>query len=671
LGGVGKTQLAVEYAYRYAREYDIVWFVHSESSSVLASDLAQLAMALQLPERDERDQNQVVQAVRRELSQRNRWLIIFDNAEEPNDWSPFHLPQTGHVLITSRNPNWGARAHPLDVQVLPRAQAVEFLLKRIGLSPLSETGDNSSRSEAEWRGRGGGELADALGCLPLALEQAGAYIEANGKTIAEYLKLYRAHERDLLAHKPATDYPASVATTWQISFDAIAQQSAASVALLNLLAFFAPDAIPRELLQTKKVCETLQVSWDDDFEFDKAVQPLRRYSLVRAGNGLFDVHRLVQTMVRDRMDDATRKTFAEAALKCVNDACPAYENSIMEVWGIYARLLEHARATTNETERLSIAPNETARLMNQVGLYLQYRAELGEAKTLFERALAIDEATFGKDHPNVATDVNNLGLVLRDLGDLPRAKECFERAISIWETNLGADHPQVATGVNNLGSVLRDLGDLTRAKECFGRALTIDETTFGKDHPNVAIRVNNLGGVLRDLGDLPRAKECFERVVKIFEDNLGTNHPNVATAVNNLGLVLRDLGDLPHAQQCFERALAIDEATFGIDHPNVATDVNNLGLVLQDLGDLPRAKECFERALAIDEATFGKDHPNVARDVNNLGLVLSDLGDLPRAKECYERALKIFSQFLPAEHPNIKIVRGNLESVKQRMQDEG
>ena len=131
LGGVGKTQLAVEYAFRFAREYDIVWFVRAESSSVLASDLAQLATALQLPERDERDQNIVVQAVRRELSQRNRWLVIFDNAEEPNDWSPFHLPQTGHVLITSRNPNWGARAHPLDVQVLPREQAVEFLLRRM------------------------------------------------------------------------------------------------------------------------------------------------------------------------------------------------------------------------------------------------------------------------------------------------------------------------------------------------------------------------------------------------------------------------------------------------------------------------------------------------------------------------------------------------------------
>jgi tetratricopeptide (TPR) repeat protein len=712
LGGVGKTQLAVEYAYRYAREYDLVWFVRSESSSVLASDLAQLAMALQLPERDERDQNIVVQAVRRELSQRNRWLVIFDNAEEPNDWSPFHLPQTGHVLITSRNPNWSARAHPLDVQVLPRAQAVEFLLRRTNTSfpsfpsvPLqTETREMREIKESAE------QLADALGCLPLALEQAGAYIEANGKTIAEYLKMYRAHERDLLAHKPATDYPQSVATTWQISFDAIAQQSAASVALLNLLAFFAPDAIPRELLQTEEVCETLRVSWDDEFEFDKAVQPLRRYSLVRVGNGLFDVHRLVQTMVRDQMDNAARKTFAQAALKCIDDAFP-FDSDDVRTWTDCARLLEHARATTGETERLNIAPNETARLMNQVGLYLQDLAELAEAKTLFERALKIDEATFGKDHPavairvnnlggvlrdlgdlprakecyehvikifednlganhsNVATAVNNLGEVLRNLGDLPRAKECFERALTIWEANLGANHPQVAIAVNNLGLVLRDLGDLPRAKECFERALAIWETNLGANHPQVAIAVNNLGLVLRDLGDLPRAKECFERALAIWETNLGANHPNVATTVNNLGLVLQDLGDLPRAKECFERALAIDEATFGKDHPKIATRVNNLGSVLHDLGDLPRAKECYERALAIGESTFGKDHPNVATDVNNLGSVLQDLGDLPRAKECYERVTKIFEDNLGANHPNVATAINNLGSVLHDLGD--
>ena len=586
LGGVGKTQLAVEYAFRYAREYDIVWFVRSESSSVLASDLAQLATPMQLPERDERDQNVVIQAVRRELSQRNRWLIIFDNAEEPNDWSPFHLPQTGHVLITSRNPNWGARAHPLDVQVLPRAQAVEFLLRRTNTSfpsfpsvPLqTETREMREIKESAE------QLADALGCLPLALEQAGAYIEANGKTIAEYLKLYRVHERDLLARPPATDYPASVATTWQISFDAIAQQSAASVALLNLLAFFAPDAIPRELLQTKKVCETLQVSWDDDFEFDKAVQPLRRYSLVRVGKDLFDVHRLVQTIVRERMTDEARKTFAEAALNCVNDASPT-ETYDVRTWPVFVRLYAHAHTVVDETARLNLAPNQTARLLNVLAVYQQQRAELGEAKTLLEHALEICKSEFGTNHEYFATTINNLGSVLKALGDLDSAKKCFERA------------------------------------------LAIDEATFGRDHSNVARDVNNLGGVLHALGDLDGAKKYFKRVITIFKKSLGAEHPNVATATNNLGEVLRNLGDLHGAKKCYEHALAIDEAEFGKDHPQVAIDVNNLGLVLQALGDLPRAKDCFVRALKIFSQFLPAEHPNIKLVRGNLESVKQRMKD--------------------------------------------
>ncbi|MCX7840919.1 MAG: FxSxx-COOH system tetratricopeptide repeat protein, partial [Anaerolineae bacterium] len=295
LGGVGKTQLAVEYAYRYASEYDIVWWIRAESPMLIATDLALLAAPLQLPERDERDQNIVVQAVLRALAQRERWLLIFDNAEDARDVRAFLPQERGaielrhNILITSRNPNWGALARPLDVQVLPRDEAITFLLRRIGVithptqpSPISNL--QSLTSDA-------GELADALGCLPLALEQAGAYIETHGITIADYLRLYRTHRQKLLAYPPATDYPAAVATTWDISFQAVEKQNPASAQLLKLLAFFAPDPLPRAILQTQRVSETFRVSLEDDYEFNAVIAPLRRYSLVQTGEGTLTMHR--------------------------------------------------------------------------------------------------------------------------------------------------------------------------------------------------------------------------------------------------------------------------------------------------------------------------------------------------------------------------------------------
>ncbi len=558
LGGVGKTHLAVEYAYRFAAEYDLVWWVRADAPLSIATDLALLAAPLQLPQRDERDQRVVVQAVldylrgsEKSFAPTPRWLIIFDNAEDPRDLRPF-LPQgRGSILITSRNPNWGALARPLEVQTLPRDKAIEFLLARTGLPCPSKMGEGG--------GEGAGELADALGCLPLALEQAAAYIEASGISFADYLARWRTHHRKLLQHPPATDYPATVATTWDISFQAVAAQSPASVTLLNLLAFFAPEPIPREVvlvgieratkdegLKTEDEGRTTNELRSTQYALDQAVIPLRRYSLIQTTPETLAMHRLVQMIVRDRLDDDARKTFAHAALHAVNDAFPGDEIlTSIESWATCARLAAHARAVTEEAERLGIVPEATARLLNQLGVYLRSRAEFAGAHTCYERALKIYEATFGPNHPEVATAVNNLGGVLRDLGDLAGARACFERALQIDEATFGPNHPNVAIRVNNLGSVLRDLGDLAGARVCYERAFQIDEATFGPNHPNVARDVNNLGLVLRDLGDLAGARACFERALNILTQFLPADHPHIKIVRGNLEGLQRTKGEKP------------------------------------------------------------------------------------------------------------------------------
>ncbi len=194
-----------------------------------------------------------------------------------------------------------------------------------------------------------GELADALGCLPLALEQAGAYIEASGISFADYLARWRAHHRELLAHPPVTDYPATVATTWDISFEAVAAQSPASVALMNLLAFFAPEPIPRAVVLrgiervTKDEGRTTNELRSTQYALDQAVIPLRRYSLIQASPETLAMHRLVQMIVRDRLSDDERKTFARAALHAVNDAFPGDITTNPASWANCARLAAHAR----------------------------------------------------------------------------------------------------------------------------------------------------------------------------------------------------------------------------------------------------------------------------------------------------------------------------------------
>jgi len=525
LGGVGKTQLAVEYAYRHVAEYDLVWWVRAEEAATLAADYAALAGPLDLPQKDEPDQGRVVQAVRHRLGQGGGWLLVFDNARHPQDLHGY-LPQggTGHVLVTSRNPAWRGLARPLTVQVLERAESVAFLLKRTGQADEAAAAD---------------ELAEELGDLPLALAQAGAYVDQSGGSLAGYLDLFRHRQRDLLSRgRPSPDYPQTVATTWEIAFQRVQQASPAGADLLNLCAYLGPDDIPQDLLSEggQHFPEALAEAVADALDFDEAVVALRQYSLIERSGQALAVHRMVQAVARDRLAENERRTWAEAAVRLVNDAFPSGDIPPQDVrsWPVCARLLPHALAAARQAEALGVAAEATGRLLNQAGLYLSGRAQFAEAKAAYERALAIWEKSLGPEHPYVATAVNNLGDVLQDLGDLDGAREAYQRALAIDEAAFGPDHPNVATDVNHLGSVLRDLGDLDGARAAFQRALVIWEEQLGPEHPQVAIGVNNLGSVLQALGDLDGAREAFQRALQIFQEFLGQDHPYTVGVRGNL-----------------------------------------------------------------------------------------------------------------------------------------
>jgi hypothetical protein len=244
LGGVGKTQLAAHYAHRHKGDYQIVWWIKAEEPATLAGDYAALATALNLPEKEVKEQPLIVAAVRRWLEQHPAWLLIFDNARDGEEIRPY-LPQgrVGHALITSRDPNWRGVASPLEVRTLLREDAARFLLERAGQSD-----EVAARA-----------LAAELGDLPLALEQAGAYLEETGETLTCYTELFRARRRELQREeRPPAGYPDTVATAWLLSFQQAEQQAPVAVELMRLCAFLAPDGIPLSMLRDgQSICPTL------------------------------------------------------------------------------------------------------------------------------------------------------------------------------------------------------------------------------------------------------------------------------------------------------------------------------------------------------------------------------------------------------------------------------
>ena len=657
LGGVGKTQLAAEYAHRYAGQYEVVWWVRAEEPAMIAEEYAQLAAALKLPEKGEADQRLAVEAVRSWLSRHDRWLLVFDNVNEPKTLTPFlPHPRTGHILITSRNPSWRGVATPLPVPTLERDESVKLLLDRT---------HQSDKPAAE-------RLAEALGDLPLALVQAAATIEETHSTIATYYSVFGDHQRELLLRGVPTDYPAPVATTWGLALQEAQRASPIAVDLLSVCAFLAPDDIPREGLadaaEHGHLPESLSGALSDPFLLDEAVAVLRRYSFIEVHEGALTVHRLVQAVVRDRLSPEDRRIWVEAAVRLVDHEFPE-SSADVETWPTCARWLPHALAAAGHAESLGVAREVRARLLARFAVYLQGRAAFAEAKGYLEQALALEEAEHGKADPRVAAVLRSLGSVLHDLGDLGGARSCFERALAIDVAIYGHDHPDVARDVNDLGSLLMDLGDLTAARKHLERALSIDEANYGPDDPSVAIRLNNLGALLRDLGDFASARAYLERALHIDIRAYGPDHPTVAIGRTNLGRLLHDLGDLAGAREQFEEALTIDEHTYGCYHPRFALALNNRGRLLRDFGDLAGARADFERALAIVKAVHGPDHPDIARDMNNLGSVLRDLGELEGARGCFERVIKMAEATYGPEHPAVAIGCNNLGSVLQSLSD--
>jgi tetratricopeptide (TPR) repeat protein len=683
LGGLGKTRLAVEYAWRYASDYDLVWWIRAEDSATMRGDYAELAGKLGLP--SEQD-DQAIAALRQELRRRKDWLLVFDNAEEPAELFSL-LPERhqGHVLITSRRRDW---PHTEDrrLEVLSIEAATGYLQRRGRVADAGTARD----------------LAEALGCLPLALAQAGSVI-AEGMAATDYLALLRQQAPELFTEGHPADHETTIGSTWRVSVDRLAERSPAAVALFRLAAFLGADAIPlSRLAPAPDMPAELAEALGSPFQRTKAMAALGEYSLAETADGLLSIHRMVQAVTRSELGP-DKSRWAGLALGAIAAAFPGDVRD-PETWGACESLLAHALACTEHAGRLHVDTPVTVSLLDRVARYLLVRGRIDATAAVMDQArplakqLGSEDAAYLScrntdgllhiargDYPAAhaacdevfqartkilgATDPETLRAG-RDLveaiyhqGNWAEAAELQDRLVEAFTATFGPENAETITALAYHATILRRMGHFAQARTKEERVLETRSQVLGPDHPDTTLAWFNLADTLRSLGQLDQARTMEEQVLQASTRLLGPDHPSTLTATGNLAITLRQLGQLDQARTLEEQVLQARTRLLGPDHPDTLTATANLASTLHGLGQLDQARTMEEQVLQARTRLLGPDHPSTLTVTGNLAITLRQLGQLDQARTLEEQALQASTRLLGPDHPDTLTATANLAST--------
>ncbi|WP_242527562.1 FxSxx-COOH system tetratricopeptide repeat protein [Ktedonosporobacter rubrisoli] len=657
LGGIGKTQIALEYAYRYALEYTAVFWISAETTESIVASFLSIAEVLHLPERRETNQRQIVSAVRRWLTSHGQWLLIWDNMEELELLERF-LPPTRHgcVLITARRQAFGTLAHALELSALEQEEGVLFLLRRTNLLGSCATNEDvcqlAQRLPAEYAAAR--ELVQLMAGLPLALDQAGAYVDESGCSIASYLLQYRCQYHQLLARRGTltTNHPHSVATTLLLSCQQVEQHNPGALELLRHCAFLFPDTIPEELfvVGAPYLSQEIGSVASDSYRFDQALAALRLFSLIRRHpeTQTLSIHRLIQVILLAEMSKQERAEYQRRVISMLYELFPEVEYGSF-LWGACERLLPHVLAA------VSIAPDDAGRqkvagILRKAASYLRECARYEQAESLFKRAIGIYEQVAGPEHPELAAAFNGLAHLYYDRAHYRQAESLFRRAIGIYERVSGPEHLDLASPLRGMALLFYRQGKYKHAEELYQRALRIQIAALGPEHQQTAYLLDNMAILYVELGKYEKAEPLLQRALQIWEQALGPEHSQISRPLNNLADLYLEQGRYEKAEPLLQQSLRILELTLGSQHPRIAYAVHNLADIYLEQGRYEKAELFYKRALRLWERAFGDEHPNRAYSLHGLARMHRAKGEYGQAERLYKQAIGLRARHRGLKH---------------------
>ena len=644
LGGMGKSQLAIEFAKRHRSDYTAVFWLNAKTEDTLKRSFA--ASAGQLPKecfsqglldgpRNEETLGTILQQTKAWLGLpgNDRWLLIYDNVDNPKipdnkresayDIGPY-FPEAhqGSILVTTR---WETLriGHPIRVTKLSKNEESISLLIRLAGEAIREGKFPIRilfkpmlilRIDPDI-----GELVTKLDGLPLALATAGLYLGLTGISVSEYLGHY---EESWLSLQQTSPTPLSYAdqtiySTWNLSYIYIRREDQSAAKLLELWAYFDNRDIWYELL---KAGEHSAFSWFHDvigtrLHFNSAIGKLKKHGLVERliGTDGYSMHHCVHAWVTNVLCKVFDHQNARLAVRCIYETVPFVPAP--GDWITRQRLLSHAERCLHRVHPGKDEGNNS----KQVELYifdlidglasLYYNlGKLTNAELMHEHFLAEKETAFGKESSSTLMTVCNLGNIYFDQGRLAKAESMYQRALAGEEKALGKDHISTLTIINNLGNVYSDQGKLAEAESIYQRALVGREKTLGRDHISTLSTINNLGALYTARGKLAEAESMLQRALVGTEKTLGKDHISTLDTINNLGNVYSDQGKLTEAESMYQRALTGCTRNLQANPMSRLRLFFNMGLLYRDLQDFEKAKGFFREAYEGRQSLLGPQH---------------------------------------------------------------
>ncbi|MFD9208703.1 FxSxx-COOH system tetratricopeptide repeat protein [Streptomyces sioyaensis] len=561
-GGVGKSQLAVEYAHQFAGEYELAWWVSAEEPALIPDQLAALAVKTGAAEKGTPVAD-AMDALADELRTRERWLLVFDNTEDPEAVDAYLPEGGGHVLITSRNPHWEDRAVPVDVATFAREESVALLRARVPELSVDDAG----------------RLAQALEDLPLALAQAAALV-GDGISVDRYLNLFAASVNVLEHGRPAT-YPVSLAGQIQLSTERLRTDHPAAAALLRACALLAPEPFPLHACARVNLdVPLLGPVLESRLKMQAVLRSLAQFGLARVQDGSVQVHPLTHAVVRAQMSEDEREAAAYAAEALLVAATPddATDQEPQRAW---PAVLPHLLAA--DPAALTTAGGRSA--AREACWYLMDRGQVRTALPRLEHLLTVWGGQLGPDHIDVLWTATYLARACSETSEHGRARELDADTLARRQRVLGADHPDTLDSALNLAGRLAESGDVEAARNLNEDTLARLRRVLGEDHPRTLDAATDLVRNLSALGEWDAARVLGEEALVRRRRVLGENHPDTITSASRLVDALAALGDWDAARVLGEEVLVRRRRVLGEDHPDTITSASRLVDALAALGD--------------------------------------------------------------------------------------